>query len=209
MAEPKPGTRIVKVTFTARWEDYVEVIAPDGITEAEAEKALNAAIDLMDMTANLEDHDIDTEAVEWEDPPVYAPPDPTVPDAAWMEIDGARWATNGHIMIREGCPLPDTSRKEEGLYFNDWMIPCAPEEASSFSVTYQRASDGLREWLSGDSGKPSHSRFNAMFAPILKAGTATGDGVTVVRDATGLPLAVLRPIRDDGLAVGVDARGNP
>lgn len=210
MGELKPGAHVVKVTFTARWVDYVEVTVPDGVTEADAEKALDAAIDAMDMTGNLDDTDIETESVEWETEPTYAPPDPTVPDAAWIEIDGARWATNGHVAIREGCPLPDPAAKVGALDFADWMIPQEPNSAFPHQITRERVANSLRKWIAGDTGKPSRRRFSPIYAPILRAGSVTADAfddTVIVRNEAGEPIAIVRPIFESSAVKGVRADG--
>lgn len=203
---------VVKVAFVARWEDYVEVDVPDGVTENEAEEALNAALNEMDMTANLDDTDIEAESVEWETEPVYAPPDPSVPDAAWVDVDGVRWATNGHVAIRDGCPLPDPAARLPTMSYADWLIPAASEVAFG-PPSAERIAASIRRWIWEDQNAPHDGYFSPVYAPLLKAGTATrirGEVAALVRDANRAPIAIVKPIRDGEPGDGsVRANGEP
>lgn len=82
-----------------------------------------------------------------------------IPNEAWIDVDGIVWATNTHVMIRKGDPLPKVSASHQG-----WRVDLdadqfkavltVPEETTELTPTgtleegdvlvaqFKRASDG-------------------------------------------------------------------
>lgn len=116
--------------------------------------------------------------------PVGLPdPMPPIPDAAWVTIDGTRWATDGSCMVREGGPVPASTGR---FGFDEWRTGVTGAQLAPFTTAPVEP-------------VPVHpGMFDARFAPMLAAGTPTGRAVDstclVIRD--GVVVAVVAPLRE-------------
>ena len=110
-------------TFGVRAEATVyrtlTITLPDGLTEDEVDERVNTAIDEYDFADDLAG-ELETtvyEPVKY----VYAPVAPvpfSVPDDAWTEWRGARWACDGNTLVREGAPPIERDRPG-----GEWFSP--------------------------------------------------------------------------------------
>jgi hypothetical protein len=162
--------RIVRRTLTR------VVTLPDDPTPQEISAGLNTAGWKPSKGWKLD-------ACHYVDPPKQST---RVPDECWSEmLDGHRWATDGSIMIRDDCPLPDLPHK----WWMGWKIPKTLAE--------------LRGQLERvPACHEVSARFNIAFAPVFKAGKVCLDtsGVALVyRD--GEIIAVVQKMRNGDLVV--------
>jgi len=182
----------VEVTLTALWREVIFVEIPDNATEKEAEARVQKALD-QDFEPSPDAIEIDS--WDWKDKMAFAPPPPmnfpTDPSLS-VEWQGHRWATTGVIAIREDAPCPTS---EDGA----WL-----EKGERLAELLDRLQLTLE--------RPTHMRFQAKFAPILRAGRtvlAKWDNIeacAVLRD-DGRLIAVVMPYR--GSTDNVDCAGKP
>lgn len=90
---------------------HVTVDVPDGSTSSQVEALVEDAV----AGASIDDADYVDDDVEWDGPEPELPQFGTVgpiPDYAWIDVDGIRWATTSHVAVREGSPVPAFSHSQ-------------------------------------------------------------------------------------------------
>lgn len=95
----------INVTITRERRELVSVTVPDGASAGHAERLAEEALDSITL---LEDEEVDLHY--W----CGGPPEPgpglevQIPRNAWFQAadDGPLWATDGHIAVRDDCPVP-------------------------------------------------------------------------------------------------------
>lgn len=106
-----------RVSFSAAWDEFVEVEVPDDADEFDAERLRELAVERHGMGSAHVHADIDS--VEWSGDPEFAPNKPDdPPPEAWGMAHGQRWATDGHLAIREDCPIRPAKARDE-----QWKVP--------------------------------------------------------------------------------------
>lgn len=166
----------IRVGVSRIVRDIITIEIPDGLTEEEAVKRTNAAI---------EDEWDDW---EWQDDPVFAvPPDlPGEPPAGcWIELDGHEWASNGFVMVRRDGPRP-SSVPAKGPWFDT-------EKLHRVRVV------SLLRFGEFSADRCVGNAYEGRLAPVLTAGKveARSDGITRVL-VEGEPVAFLMPKRAAG-----------
>jgi hypothetical protein len=183
----------VEVTLTALWREVIFVEIPDNATEKDAEARVQKALDQENFEPSPDAIEIDS--WEWKDQMTFAPPPPMnfpADPSLSAEWRGHRWATTGVIAIREDAPCPTS---EDGAWIGkgERLV----ELLNSVQLTLER---------------PTRMRFQAKFAPILRAGRtmvarwANVEGCAVLRD-DGQLIALVMPYR--GSTDSVDCEGKP
>ena len=175
--------KVYRYTYTATATRTIRVKIPDDVTAAEIEKLLDAAIEADD---DIDDWDVG--GGDWQGTPPK--PSARVDDAAWFEVDGHRWATDGECAIREGCP-----------------VPAEPSRMGWFT-TGQLNADGMRAILAKSAPIHGTAYFQQRFKPILDAGIVVRKGgpldpVHVQRD--GETIAVVMPTKCQTDTIRVEA----
>lgn len=96
-------TRIV--TYRLQWTEEVPVEIPEGADEVDIDNLRRDAE--FGHQAVPDGCDPDIVRSFWKRAPVPAPARPDEPPpGAWHEVRGAKWATDGHNILRQGGPLP-------------------------------------------------------------------------------------------------------
>ena len=162
--------RIVRRTLTR------VVTLPDEPTPQEISAALNKAGWKPNKGWKLD-------ACRYANPPT---PSTRVPEQCWSEVlDGHRWATDGAIMIRDDCQLPD-------LPHEWWWGWIEPKTLAELRGQLERV----------PACHKVEARFNSAFAPVLGAGKVyldTSGTALVYRD--GEIIAVVRKKHGGDLVV--------
>jgi hypothetical protein len=198
------GKYTIVAEYSARWTETHEVEVPEGLTSAELDDWLTEwhekhTPDGPDPLADIECEESDVRGYE------HAPPDltpPSIPKAGWFVAQGARWATDGHILFREGSPMPATMADQHG-YIRSWLTS---ETLSHESV----------ETILGQAHRQSEhpGLFHPRMAPVFDGAEVFGGGLLdpafVWRG--GVLTAVVMPLRvdpEDKTAKRIRATGAP
>lgn len=183
----------IEVTLTALWRETILVNIPDGSTEDVAENLVQEALERENFEPPPDEIEIDS--WEWKDLPKFAPPPPMhfpSDEKLVVEWHGHLWATNGTIAIREDAPRPNGT-DNEWIEKGERLV----ELLNSLQLTLER---------------PNKMRFQAKFAPILRAGRSVIgrwdniEACAILRD-DGQLLALVMPYK--GFENTVDCDGNP
>lgn len=206
-------TRLLRLSWTARWTTTVSVEVPDEpLTRAELNAIMDAA------TADAEPGEPDTSDAEHDDTQwVGEAPEvrrfgrvPPVPDDAWIEVLGERWATSGTFVVREGAPLPSGNTDAHDL---QWR------RADDVAAVVKKMLEAVAAAKRPDS-RPIKARFHRSFASILRGagdvslldlshvGALCSDVALVWRE--GMLAALVAPLSvDSGNRDSVNAYGEP
>lgn len=172
----------LEVSWTSRSTGRVTVDIPEGATVSDISRLREKA----EARAKPQrGGGIEIDGSEWVgNRPIGLPdPMPPVPDAAWVTIDGTRWATDGSCMVREGGPVPSST----GLSgYDKWRTDVRAAKLAPFTTA------------PADPAPVHPGIFDPRFAPMLAAGTPTGRAEAgpclVIRD--GVVVAVVMPLRE-------------
>jgi hypothetical protein len=109
----------------------------------------------------------------------------SIPDPCWMEVDGHRWASNGHVLIRDDCGIPFAR--------GGWL----GEEGERPLPT----ADGIRSLLRPDVGPMGRAsrRVSVYYRPILESGEARFTGFRWEVSRNGELIAVVMGMEGDDL----------
>lgn len=170
----------LEVSWTSRSTGRVTVDIPEGATVSDISR-LRGEAEARAKPKRTDKPEFD--GSEWiERRPIGLPdPMPPVLDAAWVTIDGTRWATDGSCMVREGGPVPSSAGL---LGYGEWRTDVTAAQLAPFTRAPAEPT-------------PMHPGiFDPRFAPMLAAGTPTGRAVDsvclVIRD--GAVVAVVMPL---------------
>lgn len=172
------------------WEDIVHVIAPDD-TCTEHLVCLEVEV-VVSASAGTEVEDPRTEMLA-ERSRLAAMTEP--PEDAWVTIGAHRWATDGHIAVREDGPRPSTMQGVTSVEPRRWVAP-APDIASIMPDASDRT------------GVDPAALVDPRMVPLLQAGRVVSRGglplsMIAVLDGSDEPIALVMPIRPGGPGVYV------
>lgn len=178
----------IRASFSASWTETHEVEIPDGLDAA----ALDKWIDRWTYTHSSDGPPYQQIDCDEASVPGYAiaPTDLTllpVPDADWIVGNDCRWATDGHVILREGSPMPSEMGSEggRGKTIRPWRVGLELETIETLlgavGATAQ-AHPGI-----------FHRRFAPVFAGASVVGTGPLEPAYVFRD--GVLVAVVMPMQ--------------
>ena len=192
----------IAATYTATWTETTEVEVPEGLTATTLDAWLGRWLEA-NGPRETTPYDADTECDEAE---VFgykfAPLDLSlqpVPAAGWYEVDGARWATDGALAVREGSPMPSAMQAEFG-------------KARAWKTTADVPADRLAALVRGAHRERLDARrYDPRMAPMLTGAEAfsmggANDPTYVYRDGTLVAL-VMPPLASWVLGPMVNATG--
>lgn len=180
-----------EVLAEARIYRTIRVVLPDGLTEEEVRERMQDAMDDYDWSEEVAD-DIETTVREMPDY-TYAPPDLSplpVPEECWFEWRGARWATEGNMLIREGSPPIARAKPDEewfGPHHRYGAMTAEKCEAVVANIGKERSVDSL---------------LHVRFVPLVSAAASVVEhghlGPICLYSADGSLFAIVMPTRADG-----------
>lgn len=212
----------VERVYEVRAVEAFAVVVPAGLDDDEARKAAEKASisDNVDWHDRLRDHlpmgheyEHQTVSIGAGNPLAHdwlaleggkliatKPPDQPAepPESAWIDVDGAQWATDGSIIVRRDGPRPTGVDGHHGWRPAAGLMAVSPSQ--------------IREFLEGAMSytKPHPGRFQRRYAPVLKAGDVRSAGGSLAPAAVwrGSELvAVVMPCRPGTYKREVNASG--
>jgi hypothetical protein len=156
----------ISVNYSSSWTETHDIEIPDGLTAI----AFDEWIDLWVENARPDGPDPDQIECDEASVPDYTPipPDLTmqpVPDAAWI-VGKHRWAADGHVLVREGSPMPSEMGTQGGL--GRTVLPWR----SDLDVEQVKTLIGK-----GAPTLPTHPGiFHRRFAPVFAGASVVGAG---------------------------------